>query len=251
MISPALDAEPALPGPDRTPAGGAPVAAPTLRVERRTIDGIRPATWDALAARNPWATLFSGWAFQRAWWDAYGANAHEETLAVVPIDAAPGADPIAIIPLMHRHEVEPADELTHTTIRHGADIELTPVPPTATAVFFGASYHADYATILAAPADLPAVSDALADYLAAPSARRRWDVVDSAGCAVAIRRRPRWRPPRCPGVRRRLDAERRAGGRLPGRDPAGRRDDGRLPRGPWQEGAPRDPPQGPPRPGRR
>ena len=105
-------------------------------------------------------------------------NAHEETLAVVAADAAPGADPIAIVPLMHRHEVEPADALTHTTMRHGADIELTPVPPTATAVFFGASYHADYATILAAPADLPAVAAALADYLAAPGERRPWDVVD-------------------------------------------------------------------------
>ena len=63
-------------------------------------------------------------------------------------------------------------------MRHGAVAHLTPVPPTATAVFFGASYHADYATILAAPADLPAVSDALADYLAGPSERRPWDVVD-------------------------------------------------------------------------
>ena len=63
-------------------------------------------------------------------------------------------------------------------MRHGAVAHLTPVPPTATAVFFGASYHADYATILAAPADLPAVSDALADYLASPSERRPWDVVD-------------------------------------------------------------------------
>ena len=42
-----------------------------------------------LAARNPWATPFSGWAFHRAWWDAYGANAHEETLVVVPADAPP------------------------------------------------------------------------------------------------------------------------------------------------------------------
>jgi len=63
-------------------------------------------------------------------------------------------------------------------MRHGADLDLTPVPPTATAVFFGASYHADYATILAAPADMPAVAGALARYFAEPSGRRRWDVVD-------------------------------------------------------------------------
>ncbi|HEV8401591.1 MAG TPA: GNAT family N-acetyltransferase, partial [Candidatus Limnocylindrales bacterium] len=54
----------------------------------------------------------------------------------------------------------------------------TPVPPTATAVFFGASYHADYATILAAPDDLPAVSDAVVAYLAQPSVPCPWDVVD-------------------------------------------------------------------------
>jgi CelD/BcsL family acetyltransferase involved in cellulose biosynthesis len=79
---------------------------------------------------------------------------------------------------MHRHEVEPGEGPLHTKMRHGAPSDLTPVAPTATAVFFGASYHADYATILAAPADLPAVSDALADYLAEPSERRPWDVVD-------------------------------------------------------------------------
>ena len=153
-------------------------SGPPLRIERRALADIDPATWDAIAARNPVATPFSGWAFQRAWWDAYGANAHEETLVLVPADAPAGADPVAIVPLMHRHEVEPSDALTHTTMRHGADVETTRVPPTATAVFFGASYHADYATILAAPADLPAVAEALVAYLAAPSERRPWDVVD-------------------------------------------------------------------------
>jgi len=170
--------EPACPGPALTAVDDPRVAASSLRIERRTVEEIVPTTWDALAARTAWATPFSGWAFQRAWWDAYGGNAHEETLALVPADAAPGADPVAIVPLMHRHEVEPADALTHTTMRHGADIELTPVPPTATAVFFGASYHADYATILTAPSDLPAVSEALAAYLASPGERRPWDVVD-------------------------------------------------------------------------
>jgi CelD/BcsL family acetyltransferase involved in cellulose biosynthesis len=149
-----------------------------LRVERRSIDDIPQATWDALAGRNPWSTPFSGWAFQRAWWDAYRSNAHEETLVLVPTDVSLGADPVAIVPLMHRHEVEPNDGPLHTKMRHGAPSELTPVAPTATAVFFGASYHADYATILAAPADLEAVSDAIATYLAEPSGRRPWDVVD-------------------------------------------------------------------------
>ncbi len=176
MTSLTLDAEPACPEADRDRT--AAPAPSTLRVERRSIDDIPRATWDALAAVTPWSTPFSGWAFQRAWWDAYRANAHEETLVLVQSDAASGADPVAILPLMHRHEVEPGEGPLHTKMRHGAPSELTPVEPTATAVFFGASYHADYATILAAPADLPAVSDAFVDYLAGPADRRPWDVVD-------------------------------------------------------------------------
>ena len=171
-----LDAEPACPGPLEMTS--APTSAARLRVMRAAVADIPRATWDALAARSPWATPFSGWAFQRAWWDAYGANAHEETLVLAAEGAAAGAEPVAIVPLMHRHEVEPGDALTHTQMRHGADVELTPVPPTATAIFLGASYHADYATVLADAADLPAVADTLAAYLAEPSARRPWDVVD-------------------------------------------------------------------------
>ena len=151
-----------------------------FRAQRSAIADISRSTWDDLAAQSPWATPFSGWAFQRAWWDAYGVNAHEETLVIVPADAPPGAptEIVAIVPFMHRHEVEPTDAETHTTMRHGAEVELTPVPPTATAVFFGGSYHADYATILAAPADLPAVAEAVADHLIDTGSRRPWDVVD-------------------------------------------------------------------------
>ena len=150
-----LDAEPACPDALTETMAPPPAhgATPAYHAERRRVADIPQSTWDALAARTPWATPFSGWAFQRAWWDAYGANAHEETLIVCA--DGPGDEPIAIVPLMHRHEVEPGDALTHTTIRHGRDLELTPVEPTATAVFFGASYHADYATILAAPGRPP------------------------------------------------------------------------------------------------
>ena len=175
MTSLTLDAEPACPGAaetlDHVPSG-------RLRVERSSIADIPRETWDGLAARNPWATPFSGWAFQRAWWDAYSANAHEETLVVYRGDATSGQTPVAIVPLMHRHEVEPTDAATHTRMRHGAGVELTPVPPTATAVLFGASYHADYATILAASTDLPMVAEAVTDYLAEPTDRHPWDVVD-------------------------------------------------------------------------
>jgi CelD/BcsL family acetyltransferase involved in cellulose biosynthesis len=176
--SPQLTSEPACP-----PAAGAQPAASTrtLRAVRRPFDTIGVAAWDALAARNPWATPFSAWAFHRAWWDAYGANAHEETLAVVPADAPDDAEPVAIIPLMHRHEVEPGDVELKTTMRHQDGPVLTPVSPDAKAVFFGASYHADYATLLCAPEDLAATADALADYCGSigdPEHPKEWDAVD-------------------------------------------------------------------------
>ncbi|HEY7131486.1 MAG TPA: GNAT family N-acetyltransferase, partial [Candidatus Limnocylindrales bacterium] len=118
----------------------------------------------------------------------YGGTAHDQTLVVCePLSDAnphPTDDPIAIVPLMHRHEVEPTDAASATKIRHGDQADLTPVPATAKAVFFGASYHADYATILAAPEHLPAVARALVDHLASegsvldPGHPTPWDVVD-------------------------------------------------------------------------
>lgn len=186
MSAPTLDAEPACPGTvtidpsqaGREPTGTRPRAA--WRAEHRPFDAIAAATWDALAAQNPWATPFSSWAFHRAWWDAYGDNAHDETLVIVASDGPvgdPDATPIAILPLMHRHEVEPTDAATRTTMRDGHPADLTPVRPDATALFFGATYHADYATILASPADLPGVCRAFAEHLVGrPSAD--WDVVD-------------------------------------------------------------------------
>ena len=191
MTTHAPDAEPACPG--TTDAGTlerndeAAGSAAALRVERCAFGAIPRATWDTLAARNPWATPFSSWAFQRAWWDAYGGSAHDQTLIVrAAAGSAGGAeagDPVAIVPLMHRHEVEPGDAETASKIRHGDPSSLTPVAPTAKAIFFGASYHADYATILAAPADLPAVSAALVDHLGAadpsdPEHPAPWDAID-------------------------------------------------------------------------
>jgi CelD/BcsL family acetyltransferase involved in cellulose biosynthesis len=178
MTTSALVADPACPGPVDHEAAASP-ATSTLHVAQRAFDDIPRETWDRLAAANPWTTPFSDWPFQRAWWDAFGASAHEQTLVVTE----PGrGDPIAIVPLMHRHEVEPNDAATHTTMRHGGE-QLTPVPPTAKAIFFGASYHADYATMLTRPADMPAVADAVASHLGLqadpgdphPSP---WDVVD-------------------------------------------------------------------------
>ena len=104
-------------------------------------------------------------------------------MVVLDADRSLDAEPIGIVPLMHRHEVEPTDAIEQTTLRHGSTLALTPVPPTAKAVFFGASYHADYATALTAPADLQAVSAAVVEALAAPPGPddthpAPWDVVD-------------------------------------------------------------------------
>jgi CelD/BcsL family acetyltransferase involved in cellulose biosynthesis len=192
---PTLEADPAtgparlsLPAPEgrEGPKSRAGRERRQLRAERRTFADVPRETWDRLAALNPAATPFSAWAFHRAWWDAYGDSAHEETLVIV--DPGEGASagtgtPIAIVPLMHRHVVEPRDAETHTTIRHGAGVELTPVEPTAKAVYFGASYHADYATLLCDPRDLPEVADAICELLEDetrpnPDHPAPWDVVD-------------------------------------------------------------------------
>jgi len=143
--------------------------------------------WDQLLAQTPAATPFSRWTFHRAWWDAYGDSAHEQYLVCLPADAPP--DRIdwqlvrAIVPLMHRHEVEPEDVVNRTTLRerdHGA--ECRTVSPDAKAVFFGASYHADYATMLAADFDLPSVAMAVATSLGGTPdpehGSQPWDVVD-------------------------------------------------------------------------
>lgn len=166
-----------------------PPAVPgSLRAVRRPFDTIDRATWDALATASPWSTPFARWGVHRAWWDAYGANAHEQTLVVVDPSAPDPAAPVAIVPLMHRHEVEPDDAILRTHLRGGHHTPLTAVAPTAKAVFFGATYHADYATLLARPADLPAVAEAVAhalvEALAAsgeahdPDHPAPWDVVD-------------------------------------------------------------------------
>jgi CelD/BcsL family acetyltransferase involved in cellulose biosynthesis len=183
VSAPTLEADPAT-GPAR-PSLHAPERR-QLRAERRAFADVPRETWDRLAALNPFATPFSAWAFHRAWWDAYGESAHEETLVIVdPADGArPGTGtPVAIAPLMHRHVVEPRDAETHTSIRHGAGAELTPVEPTAKAVYFGASYHADYATLLTDPLDLPEVAAAVCELLADearpnPDHPAPWDVID-------------------------------------------------------------------------
>ncbi len=142
--------------------------------------------WERLLAHSPAATPFARWTFHRAWWDAYGDTAHEQYLVCLPADEPrDGQDIRAIVPLMHRHEVEPTDIIDRTVLRQTPPTTRS-LPADAKAVFFGASYHADYATILAAPADLPAVARALAEHLADPApGAEPWDVVDLRRLRVA------------------------------------------------------------------
>jgi hypothetical protein len=150
-------------------------------VRRVPLDAIPRSTWTRLLAITARPTPFSRWTLHRAWWDAYGSTAHEQYL--VCARGEPGRaelvdeDIVAIVPLMHRHEVEPQDAASYTPLRRPVD--GTPVPPDATAVFMAASYHADYATILCDPDDLPEVCNAVVAALAAlVRATEPWDVID-------------------------------------------------------------------------
>ena len=146
-------------------------------------------TWDRLTAATPAATPFSRWTFHRAWWDAYGSTAHEQYLACVRADApgirigepfADSEDVLGIVPLMHRHEVEPGDAETATLLRRRVE-SGTSLRPDAKAVFMAASYHADYATLLCDPRHVGAVADALALACCGPvpaEAGQAWDVID-------------------------------------------------------------------------
>ncbi|HEY8198685.1 MAG TPA: GNAT family N-acetyltransferase [Candidatus Limnocylindrales bacterium] len=150
------------------------------------FEAIPRGAWDRLLAATSVATAFSRWSVHRAWWDAYGSTAHQQYLVCVDADAPAGAELDAaavrgIAPLMHRHEVEPEDAETATHMRHGHPTARA-VRPTAKAIFFGASYHADYATILAEPSDLEAVAELVVDaLLSGPDLAHGdtdWDVVD-------------------------------------------------------------------------
>lgn len=185
-MTPTLQADPecARPAAD-APAGEPEPDAParpdrTLHAELRPFETLDPKAWNDLAFLNPYSTPFSTWAFQRAWWDGYGDNAHAETLVLIDPAGDPGR-PAAIAPLMHRHVVEPSDAVTRTTIRRADDLPLTTVAADACAVYFGASYHADYATLLAHPASMPAAAAAIVDYLATDRTEADfdpWSVVD-------------------------------------------------------------------------
>lgn len=137
-------------------------------LRRTAFEAIPRAEWDRLYALAPAGTPFSGWTFHRAWWDAYGstAEAHYLVLADDVVSAAveassgstaerparEGSGIAGIVPLMVRSSARsPEDGGSGSGSR---------------TLYFGASYHADYATALAAAEDLPSLADLLAGYLA-------------------------------------------------------------------------------------
>lgn len=142
------------------------------------FDAIPRQAWDRLLAATAAATPFSRWTFHRAWWDAYGSTAHDQYLVVTGQEEA---EIRAIVPLMHRHEIEPDDIPTATVVReHSPICQL--VSGEASAVMFGASYHADYATILTSAQDLESAALATVEVLADSHVQydgdQPWDVVD-------------------------------------------------------------------------
>ncbi len=130
-----------------TPALTSTSSAPPAISSVAHIDDLDRVSWDRLLKRTSAATPFSSWTFHRAWWDAYGAGAEPHYLAI-------GQDPVlGIMPLMAR---VPGEDLRGRR-------------------YFAASYHADYATALAADGDLDTVAEATIDHLAG---RNDWSVLD-------------------------------------------------------------------------
>ena len=177
--------ESGLSSPPLAPAPRVATSEPVLAARRVGLDDIPRVVWDRLLADTPAASPFARWTFHRAWWDAYGSTAHPEYLVCVAADAGREDDTAtrAIVPLMHRHAIEPDDQPTHTILRRRShELEETAIPAESKTVFFAASYHADYATVLAAPADVPAAARAtvlaLADEPDEAHGGQPWDAVD-------------------------------------------------------------------------
>ena len=86
---------------------------------------------------------------------------------------------VAIVPLMHRHEVEPGDALTHTTMRHGAGLDADAGPADRHRRLLRGLVPRRLRDDPGRPRPTcPPSPPRVADYLAEPAGRRPWDVVD-------------------------------------------------------------------------
>ena len=205
--------------------------------------------------RDPWATPFSSWAFHRAWWDAYGANAHEQTLDRPRPRPTPSRAASRSCRSCTATRSSRPTPLTAPTIRHGDALRADAGrrrPRRRLLRRLVPRRLRDDPRRARRPAGRrrgrrrPSRADA------APPirTRRRGTSSTCAGCAAATR--PPTRSPRPSGAR-----EMREGWTLnveredvcPVVDAARRARLRRLPRDARQEGAPRDPAQGPPRRG--
>jgi CelD/BcsL family acetyltransferase involved in cellulose biosynthesis len=121
-----------------------------FEVRRLPFADIPRRVWDRLLAATPAATPFSRWTFHRAWWDAYGGSARQHYLVVL----APTGD----------HSTRVLDtRLEETAVRAIAPFMLRSPDGDGEAptLSMAASYHADYATILAGPDDIQSAVDAV------------------------------------------------------------------------------------------
>ena len=127
---------------------------------------------------------------------------------------------VAIVPLMHRHEVEPADALTHTTMRHGRRRRADPGPADGDGDLLRRLVPRRLRDDPGRPGG-PAGRRRRGRRPTSPSreAVGRWDVVDlrRLRCGDPAGRRA-GRGLRRARDRQGLDAQRGARGRLPGRD---------------------------------
>ena len=222
MTALALDAEPACPGPAEAFPDTTDRASGALRAERRPFDEFSRETWDAARRADAVGDPVLGLGIPSSVVGRLRRECPRGDARHRAGDAPPGAEPVAIVPLMHRHEVEPSDALTHTRMRHGTRARADAGPADRQSGLLRgllprrlrddprrsvgpAGGHRSGRRLPGRPR-----GRTMGRRRPAPPALRRPD------------RRPAGRGPRRPRDGERLDPERRARGRLPGRDAAAR-----------------------------
>ena len=200
MTTQTLDREPACPGLSLEPTHSDVARRPAdtgLRVEERPVRRrSRRRHGTRLAAREPVGDAVLRWAFHRAWWDAYGANAHEQTLAGRAGGRGRRRPAIrrASCPSCIATRSSRADAATHTTMRHGTRPDADTRPARREGhLLRGVATTPTTPRSWSRPADLPTVAEARRGLLASPGGpadlgRRS----TCAACAAATRPPTRW-----------------------------------------------------------